>query len=577
MLVGEEILGYRIERKIGEGGMGAVFKGVHPAFGQEVAIKVLDPLLARDPELRARFVQEARIQMGLRHQGIVQVLTGQVDGDSPCLVMEFVDGMSLADVLARRGALPPAEAARIFVQVLDAVAHAHAQGVVHRDLKPGNILVQADGTAKVADFGIAKVVGDARMTRTGTTMGSPHYMAPEQVLGRKEIDARADIYALGATLFETLTGRPPFADVLPPGAEGDFALREAHVRRAPPDPRTLVPSLPRALAEVALIALRKNPDERFQSCAAFKAALLDAARDAAPTPASAAGAAGSAPRGAGAAPPAVADLISATDRPTLPASPWPASNAQPNVPPMAQPNVPPNAPPNVFSNAQPNVPPSAVFAPAPPAVAAPAPERVISPRRGPSGFTIAVLVILFGVFGAVVGLSLLHSGSRPAPAPIPAPMEQPSPAPAEQPNPARSPQAPAAPPASDSEAAPDGGAAPEAPTESSSEPAPTSSAVPTPDVNDVATMWSRFVHDIGVHDLDDLSACYGAEVDWRDQGTKPHDYIVNGHRDYWKRWPEIAYQRIGGIDAERGPRPGTISVTFPIHFAVHNAERGERI
>ena len=278
MLVGEEILGYRIERKIGEGGMGAVFKGVHPAFGQEVAIKVLDPLLARDPELRARFVQEARIQMGLRHQGIVQVLTGQVDGDSPCLVMEFVDGMSLADVLARRGALPPAEAARIFVQVLDAVAHAHAQGVVHRDLKPGNILVQADGTAKVADFGIAKVVGDARMTRTGTTMGSPHYMAPEQVLGRKEIDARADVYALGATLFEALTGRPPFAALeAGDGTDSDFSIKEAHVRNAPPDVRSIRPEIPAPIAEIVACALAKDPAQRFQSCGAFKRALETAA------------------------------------------------------------------------------------------------------------------------------------------------------------------------------------------------------------------------------------------------------------------------------------------------------------
>ena len=281
MLVGEEILGYRIERKIGEGGMGAVFKGVHPAFGQEVAIKVLDPLLARDPELRARFVQEARIQMGLRHQGIVQVLTGQVDGDSPCLVMEYVDGMSLADVLARRGALPPAEAARIFVQVLDAVAHAHAQGVVHRDLKPGNILVQADGTAKVADFGIAKVVGDARMTRTGTTMGSPHYMAPEQVLGRKEIDARADVYALGATLFEALTGRPPFGALeAGDGTDSDFSIKEAHVRTAPPDVRALRPDVPAHLAEIVACALAKDPAQRFQSCGAFKRALETAASSA---------------------------------------------------------------------------------------------------------------------------------------------------------------------------------------------------------------------------------------------------------------------------------------------------------
>ncbi|MEN6525790.1 MAG: protein kinase [Candidatus Polarisedimenticolia bacterium] len=624
LAAGTRILGYDVERKLGEGGMATVYKAVHPQFGQVVAIKVLDPLLARNPELRARFAQEARVQMELRHPGIVQVLTGDVSEESAALVMEWVEGLALDQVIARRGALPADETARIFEQVLDAVGFAHGRGVVHRDLKPGNILVEPNGVAKVSDFGIARVVGDLRLTRTGTTMGSPHYMAPEQVVGLKEIDARADIYALGATLFETLTGRPPFADVLPPGAEGDFALREAHVRTAPPDPRTLVPSLPPALAEVALIALRKNPDERFQSCAAFKAALLDAARDAAPTPAFAAGAAGSAPRAAVVAPPAVVDLLSATERPTLPASPWPAapraaggadraapnqrpnvppiarsiasSNARPNVPPCAppsassnaQPNVPPNAQPNGPPNAQPDVPPHAAFSPAPPAglspalpaVAAPPPARDVSPRRGPSGFTIAVLVILFGVFGAVVGLSLLRSGTRTVAAPSPAPVELPTPPP-EQPQPARQPQAPPASPAES--ASPSDEAAPDEPAASSSDSAPASSAAApaetaaAPDLDEVAAMWNRFVHDVSVHDLDDISACYGANVDWRDQGVKPHDYIVNGHRDYWKRWPEIAYQRIGAFDAERGPRPGTISVTFPIHFAVRNAERGERI
>ena len=274
---GEEILGYRIEGLIGEGGMGAVYKAVHPVFGQEVAIKVLDPLLARNAELRERFVQEARIQMGLRHQGIVQVLTGEVRDERAVLVMEYVDGFSLEEVIRRRGALPAAEAAAIFRQVLEAVGHAHERGVVHRDLKPANIMVTADGTAKVTDFGIARVAGNLRLTRTGTTMGSPHYMAPEQILGSKEIDQRADIYALGATLFETLCGRPPFADCERAGADSDFAVKEAHVRRDPPDLCALRPEVPPAIAEAARIALAKDPEARFQSCRAFARALGEAA------------------------------------------------------------------------------------------------------------------------------------------------------------------------------------------------------------------------------------------------------------------------------------------------------------
>ncbi|MCE5246291.1 MAG: serine/threonine-protein kinase [Candidatus Polarisedimenticolia bacterium] len=280
---GEEILGYRVEGLIGEGGMGAVYKAVHPVFGQEVAIKVLDPLLARNVELRERFVQEARIQMGLRHQGIVQVLTGEVKGERAALVMEFVDGLSLEEVIRRRGTLPAAEAAAIFVQVLAAVGHAHERGVVHRDLKPANVMVTADGTAKVTDFGIARVVGNLRLTRTGTTMGSPHYMAPEQILGSKEIDHRADIYALGAALFEALSGRPPFAEFERAGADSDFAVKEAHVRRDPPDLCALRPDVPPAIAEAVRIALAKDPEARFQSCWEFAAALEQAAQDHAAT------------------------------------------------------------------------------------------------------------------------------------------------------------------------------------------------------------------------------------------------------------------------------------------------------
>ncbi|HNX19440.1 MAG TPA: serine/threonine-protein kinase, partial [Acidobacteriota bacterium] len=563
LAAGTRILGYDVELKLGEGGMATVYKAVHPQFGQVVAIKVLDPLLARNPELRARFAQEARVQMELRHPGIVQVLTGDVSEESAALVMEWVEGLALDQVIARRGALPVDETARLFAQVLDAVGFAHGRGVVHRDLKPGNILVEPNGAAKVSDFGIARVVGDLRLTRTGTTMGSPHYMAPEQVVGLKEIDARADIYALGATLFETLTGRPPFADVLPPGAEGDFALREAHVRTAPPDPRTLAPSLPPALAEVALIALRKNPDERFQSCAAFKAALLDAAGDAAPRAAFGVRAAGPVSSGPLAPPPAVAEVLSATERPTLPASAWPAaSGAAVGANRVAAPS--PIAASNAASNAAPlSASPAAAFPAAaaspaavafPPVVASPAaafpaaaasaaPPRArdISPRRGPSGFTIAVLVILFGVFGAVVGLSLLRSGTRTVAAPSPAPVELPTPPP-EQPRTAPQPQTPPASPAESS--SPSEEAAPDEPAASSSDSSPASSAVApaetaaAPDLDEVAAMWNRFVHDVSVHDLDDISACYGAHVDWRDQGVKPHDYIVSGHRDYWKRWPE---------------------------------------
>ena len=271
--VGENILGYQVRSLIGEGGMGAVYRGVHPDFGQEVAIKVLDPVLARDPDLRARFVQEARIQMGLRHQGIVQVLTGDVSGDRAVLVMELVEGVSLEEVVKRRGFVPADEACGVFAKILDAVGYAHSCGVVHRDLKPSNILLNAAGEPKVLDFGIAKVVGNARMTRTGTAMGSPHYMSPEQVLGKKDIDQRSDVYSLGATFYEALTGRPPFAECESADADSDFRIKEAHVHRAPADPRTIKPEIPEHVAAAVLKALAKEPEERFPDCSTFARAL----------------------------------------------------------------------------------------------------------------------------------------------------------------------------------------------------------------------------------------------------------------------------------------------------------------
>ena len=273
-LTGERIMEYRLERKLGEGGMGQVYLGSHETLDQKVAVKVLDPVLSRNEEVRTRFIQEANIQVSLQHPGIVRVLTANTDGEHLALVMEFVEGESLEQALVRLGRLPTRDALKLAEQVLAAVGHAHAKGVVHRDLKPSNIMVQAGGAAKVMDFGIAKVLGGAKLTRTGTLMGTAHYMSPEQVLGRTDIGPATDIYSLGVTLFEALTGQVPFQGAETDGTDSDFLVKQAHMNTAPPDPRILVPELPGSVCAALLRALAKDPAQRFESCEAVLAALI---------------------------------------------------------------------------------------------------------------------------------------------------------------------------------------------------------------------------------------------------------------------------------------------------------------
>ena len=283
-LEGQRILGYRLERKLGEGGMGAVYLGVNETIGQQVAIKILDSILARNAEIRERFVQEARIQIGLRHPNIVRVLTADTEGPHLALVMEYVDGLTLGQVIERRGALPLAEAAGLFEQILDAMSFAHSRGVVHRDLKPSNVMVQADGTAMITDFGIAKVVGGNKLTRTGTAMGSVQYMSPEQVMGRTDIDLRTDIYSLGITFYEVLVGRTPFEDFVGTTTDSDYLIKDAHVRQTPPDPRKFRPGLTEAVVKVLLCTLHKEPAGRHDSCQALWSELTGCMGSSEPEP-----------------------------------------------------------------------------------------------------------------------------------------------------------------------------------------------------------------------------------------------------------------------------------------------------
>ena len=266
MKVGDRVLSYIVERELGEGGMGTVYLGRHTVLDQQVAIKVLSPMLARDEALRMRFIQEANIQAKLRHPGIVQVLTAEMEGEQPSLVMEYIEGKSLSEVLDLRGALPVDDAIKIMTQVLSAVGYAHDQGVIHRDLKPSNVMVMATGEAKVTDFGIAKVLGSSKLTRTGTAMGSAHYMSPEQIRRPETVDARSDIYALGCVFYEVLAGQPPFGEKDASGTESDFEIKTAHVTESAPTLEKFKSDLPDWLAQLVMQMLEKEPERRPSSC-----------------------------------------------------------------------------------------------------------------------------------------------------------------------------------------------------------------------------------------------------------------------------------------------------------------------
>ena len=273
-LLGSEIDRYRIARTLGAGGMGKVYLAVQPAIGSRVAIKLLSDECAKTPELVERFFAEARAVNLIRHEHIVSVLDmSRLPDGRPFIVMEFVEGQTLAESV-RTSVAPLGGVLQVMGEVLAALAAAHAIGIVHRDLKPDNILVTAEGHAKVLDFGIAKLAPNLRdagsATRTGALLGTPAYMAPEQISGAGNVDGRSDLYAAGVVLFEAVTGQTPFQ------GGSMFDLMRAHVEQQPPSPRALRPDLPPALEHVILAALAKDPAHRFQSATAMAQALAHA-------------------------------------------------------------------------------------------------------------------------------------------------------------------------------------------------------------------------------------------------------------------------------------------------------------
>ncbi len=283
MQEGDKIRDYILEEKIGEGGMGEVWRARHAILDRRVAIKAMARHLESDPEFGRRFLQEAQSQARLSHPRIVGVSDFFAEGGQYFLVMPLLSGESLADRLHEiQAPLPVSDALIIARDVLEALDYAHQQGVIHRDVKPSNILLDREGHASLTDFGIALSLGRQRVTHTTASLGTPHYMSPEQIRSPRSVDHRTDVYSFGCVLYEMLTGHPPFADAAD-AEDTDFALKEAHVYRVPESLRKRNPHVPAWLDAVVLRALAKNPDERFSGCGEFRRTL-----DAPPEAASAA-------------------------------------------------------------------------------------------------------------------------------------------------------------------------------------------------------------------------------------------------------------------------------------------------
>jgi serine/threonine protein kinase len=261
---------YEIGEVIGHGGMAEVHRGRDVRLGREVAIKLLRADLSRDPAFEGRFRREAQAAAALNSPSIVAVYdTGEdeIDGRrTPYIVMEFIEGQSLRDVLAAEGRLLPQRALEITAEVCTALEQAHAAGIVHRDIKPGNVMITPTGEVKVMDFGIARALtsSTSTMTQTAAVLGTAHYLSPEQARG-EHVDARSDLYSTGCLLYELLTGAPPFT--------GDTAVAVAyqHVREDPTPPSLVEPDVPAGVDAIVLVAMSKNPVNRYASATEMRA------------------------------------------------------------------------------------------------------------------------------------------------------------------------------------------------------------------------------------------------------------------------------------------------------------------
>jgi hypothetical protein len=264
--IGSTVGDYQVVGTLGAGGMGQVYKVRNVISDRVEAMKVLLPDLVNQPDLADRFLREIKVQASLEHPNIAALHTAIRVENQLLMLMEFVEGVTL-DQKLKDGPLPAAEAVNYIMQVLAALDYAHTRGVVHRDIKPANMMLTPEGVVKLMDFGIARSSADHKLTQTGTTVGSLYYMSPEQIQGVTAPDARSDLYSVGVSLYELVTGKRPF------DGDSQFAIMSAHLQGTPVPPVSVDPRLPQLLNDVILMSVAKDAGARFQTAGALRNAL----------------------------------------------------------------------------------------------------------------------------------------------------------------------------------------------------------------------------------------------------------------------------------------------------------------
>lgn len=271
-MIGKQISNYTVTAHLGQGGMGNVFKATDNMLGREVALKMLHPQLTVQPQFLERFRKEARILAQLLHPNIAVIYNFfEQDGDH-YMVMEYVEGTNVDDLLKQHFRLPASLVIPIAVQALEGLQHAHRKQIFHRDIKPANLMITNDEVVKLMDFGIAKVAGEQKLTQVNKIVGTIEFMAPELIQG-KDASAASDIYSMGATMYEMLTGKIPFS------ADSDYNLMQTIMKSKPVAPDKLNPAIPGKLSEIILKAMDKDPGKRFANAREFQLALMAAFPD----------------------------------------------------------------------------------------------------------------------------------------------------------------------------------------------------------------------------------------------------------------------------------------------------------